>query len=227
MSGILKLGPVLLPWLGGILISQGAVAQSPELIGVWNIETPNLAQRATGGLRKVLLRVEQNGGGLKAQMTSPRSTFLDVQEFRFDDGAMFVAFGAYEYTLNVEGDRLTGTMVSPVATVTVRGTRQEGAMFAGDEPQPFHTTRTALLGHRTRLAPPPNEIDPAAWVSSRVDSVQDLALIVRGHPVAFTNAIDFEEDLLAYAGQRVRVTGVWVGERIRIEVLTLAWSRGR
>ena len=54
------------------------------------------------------------------------------------------------------------------------------------------------------------------------DSVEDLALIVRGHAVSFTNALDFGEDLLAYAGQRVRVTGVWVGEQIQIEVLAPA-----
>ena len=122
---------------------------------------------------------------------------------------------------------MTGTMFSPVDTVAVAGTRQEGTLFGGDEPEDFHSTRTAILGHRTDLAPPDDEPDPAVWVKSRIDSVQDLALIVRGHAVSFTNSADYEEDLLAYAGQRVSITGLWVGERIQIEEITLAGARGR
>ena len=228
MSGPLKFGAaVILPWVGAVLVPQGSVAQSTDVVGIWNLETRNLAERATGGVRNVLLRVEQGDRGLRAQMTSPRSTFLDVQEFRYEDGAMFVAFGAYEYTLDVEGDRLTGTMFSPVDTVAVTGKRQEGTMFVGDEPEDFHSTRTAILGHRTDLAPPRDEPDPARWVKRRIDSVQDLALIVRGHAVSFTNWADFEEDLLAYAGRRVSITGLWIGERILIEEITLASAGGR
>jgi hypothetical protein len=160
-------------------------------------------------------------------MTSPRSTFLDVQEFRYENGAMFVAFGAYEYSLDVAGERLTGTMFSPVDTLAVTGTRQEGTMFVGDEPEDFHSTRTAILGHRTSLAPPNDEPDPVRWVTSRIGSVEDVALIVRGHAVSFTNSADFEEDLLAYAGRRVSITGLWVGERIMIEEITLASDGAR
>ena len=223
MSGPLKFGAsLLLPWLSVALIAQSAEAQSDEVVGIWNLETRTLAQRATGGVRKVLLRIEHGAGGLEVQMTSPRATYLDVQEFRYGNGAMFVAFGAYEYSLYVDGDRVTGTMFSPLDTLTVTGTRQEGTLFVGDEPAVFRTTRTAILGHRKALAPPREETDPVGWVSSRIDSVEDLALIVRGHAVSFTNAVDFGEDLLAYAGQRVRVTGVWVGEQIQIEVLAPA-----
>ena len=228
MSGRLKFGAALvLPLVSVVLISQGAAAQSSDVVGIWNLETRNLAQRATGGVRNVLLRIEENGGVLQAQMTSPRSTFLDVETFRFENGAMYVAFGAYEYSLDVQGDQLSGTMFSPVDTVAVRGTRQNGTMYVGDEPEIFHTTRTAVLGHRTSLAPPREESDPAGWVKSRIDSPADLALIVRGHAVPFTNSADFEDDLLAYAGLRVTVLGVWVGERLEIEEITLATDGGR
>ena len=228
MSGSPRYGAaVILPLLGAALISQNAVAQSSDVVGIWNLETRNLAQRASGGVRNVLLRIEERDGELQAQMTSPRSTFLDVQSFRYEDGAMFVAFGAYEYSLTVEGDRLTGTMFSPVDTVLVSGTRQAGTMFVGDEPEEYHTTRTAILGHRTSLAPPDGEADPAGWVKSRIDSTEDIALIVRGHAVSFTNSKDFEDDLLAYAGLRVSITGIWVGERMRIDEIVLASEQGR
>ena len=113
-------------------------------------------------------------------------------------------------------------MISPVDTLRVVGTRQQGTMYAGDEPEEFHTTRVAILGHRAGSAPPDSEPDPAGWLRSRIDSTEDLALIIRGTPVPFTNAADFEEVLLAYAGRRVSVTGVWVGERLRIDAIELA-----
>ena len=217
----------VLPWMGTVLTSQHTVAQSTDVVGIWNLETRNLAQRATGGVRNVLLRVEEAGGRLQAQMTSPRSTFLDVQEFRYENGELFIAFGSYEYSLNVEGERLSGTMSSPVDTLVVSGNRQEGTMFVGDEPEIFHSTRTAILGHRTSLAPPDDEPDPVGWVKSRVDSLEDIALIVRGHAVSFTNAAAFEADLRAYAGHRVSVSGFWVGEQIQIEEIELASDEGR
>ena len=216
-----------LPWVSAVLISQGAWAQSTDVAGIWNLETRNLAMRATGGVRNVLLRIQESDGELQAQMTSPRSTFLDVQEFRYEDGAIYVAFGAYEYSMSLEGGRLTGTMFSPVDTVEVTGTRQQGTMYVGDEPEVFHSTRTAVLGHRTSLAPPRDEPDPVGWVRSRIESVEDLAFIVRGHPVSFDNAMEFEDELLAYAGRRVTITGVWVGERIQIEEIVLASDEGR
>ena len=228
MSGGRKFRAALLvPWVAAILISQSTAAQATDVVGMWNLETRNLAQRATGGVRNVLLRIEEDGGRLRAQMTSPRSTFIEVQEFRYENGELFVAFGAYEYTLNVEGDRLSGTMFSPVDTLVVNGTRQEGTMFVGDEPEVFHSTRTAILGHRTSLAPPADEPDPVGWVKSRVESLEDIALIVRGHAVSFTNAAEFEEDLTAWAGQTVNVSGFWVGERIQIEEIALASDEDR
>jgi hypothetical protein len=58
------------------------------------------------------------------------------------------------------------------------------------------------------------------WVTSRIGSVEDLALIVgRRAKVAipFTNARDFEVELMRYAGRAVTVVGVWVGDGLRIE----------
>ena len=120
--------------LGLAVISGQAVAQAPDPSGTWNLETRILAERATGGVRNVLLRIERRGDGYGAEMTSPRNTFLDVQEFRYEEDTITVRFGAYLYTLALEGDRLVGTMVSPVDTVAVSGRRQDGTMYAGDAP---------------------------------------------------------------------------------------------
>ena len=214
-------GPLLLALC---VIGTPLAAQTP-VAGTWNLETRNIAMRATGGVRNVLLRIEETNGALSAQMTSPRNNFLDVTDFRLDGSRMRVRFGAYLYVLEVDGDRLTGTMTSPVDTLHVDGTRQQGLMYGGDEPEQYVATRSGFLGHRTYLAPPRDEADPVGWVRSRIDSVEDVALILRGIPVRFTNAPDFESQLTAYAGRRVDVTGEWVGERYRIHEIALAESR--
>ncbi len=59
-------------WLGAAILGLGfavspgcASAQSPDPAGTWNLETRNLvfAERATGGVRNVLLRIEASGDG--------------------------------------------------------------------------------------------------------------------------------------------------------------------
>lgn len=211
------------PGLALVLLAEPGIAQSAsDVVGIWNLEMRQVAERATGGVRNVLLRVQEVDGRLQAEMTSPRNNFLDVDSFQYEDGRVSVEFGAHEYTLNLDDGALTGTLISPVDTLRVVGTRQQGTMYAGDEPEEFHTTRVAILGHRTGIVPPDSEPDPGGWLKSRIESTEDLALIVRGTPVPFTNAADFEEALLAYAGRRVSVTGVWVGERLRIDAIELA-----
>ena len=202
----------------GLAVASGqAAAQAPDPSGTWNLETRNLAERATGGVRNVLLRIERRGDGYGAEMTSPRTTFLEVQDFRYEENTITVRFGAYVYTLTLEDDRLVGTMVSPVDTVAVSGRRQEGTMYAGDAPAEYVATRTGMLGHRVDLLPPEGEADPGTWVRSRIGAVEDFALILRGIPVSFANPAEFEAELAALAGRRVRVTGAWVGERYRID----------
>ena len=214
----LRLGAVALGLGLGFSVSPGcATAQAPDPAGTWNLETRNLAERATGGVRNVLLRIEGSRAGYRAQMTSPRNNFLDVQGFQYVDDTITVQFGAYRYTLTFEDDRLTGRMESPVDTLAVSGRRQEGTMYAGDTPAEYVATRTGVLGHRVHLSPPEGDPDPGGWVRSRVESVEDFALILRGIPVPFTNAEAFGSELTAHAGQQVRVTGAWVGERYRID----------
>ena len=203
--------------LGLAVVSGQAAAQAPDPSGTWNLETRNLAERATGGVRNVLLRIERRGDGYGAEMTSPRNTFLDVQDFRYEEDTVTLRFGAYLYTLTLDDDRLVGTMASPVDTVAVSGRRQDGTMYAGDEPAEYVATRTGMLGHRVHLLPPEGEADPGGWVRSRIGAVEDFALILRGIPVSFANPAAFEAELAALAGRRVRVTGAWVGERYRID----------
>ena len=53
--------------LAAALAASGLRAQSP--VGVWNIQSDDMTARATGGVRVVLLRVEQSGGAYEAEIT--------------------------------------------------------------------------------------------------------------------------------------------------------------
>jgi hypothetical protein len=207
--------------VGAVLLPAAPVEAQADAEGVWNIRSRDMTDRATGGVRVVLLRVRNAGGGLAAEITSIRNTFLPVDALSYDRGTLRVVHGSYEYTLQIDGDELTGTLVSPLGTQDVQGIRQhETLTYVGDEPEEFRATRPGVLGHRTLLDPPDGERDPAAWVRSRIDSVGDLALVVGRRAkvaVAFTNAEDFADELLSLAGGPVTVVGVWVGERLRIE----------
>ena len=228
MSVRWRLTAIVVPGLALLLLTEPGIAQSAsDVVGIWNLEMRIVMQRASGGVRNVLLRVEEIDGRLQAEITSPRSTFLEVDRFQFEDGRVSVEFGAYVYSLILHDGELNGTVTSPVDTLRVVGTRQQSSMFAGDVPEEFHTVRVAILGLRTGLVPPEGEPDPGGWLRSRIESAEDLALIVRGTPVPFTNTADFAEPLLAYAGQRVSINGVWVGERLRIETIELAENQSR
>ncbi len=200
---------------------SGAIAQQDSPLGVWNIRSHDMTDRATGGVRVVLLRVGETERGYGAEITSIRNTFTTVDEFRFERGTMHVAFGDYTYTLRLDGEDLTGTLVSPLGTQQVEGFRQHRTlMYVGDESVEFETQRTGWLGDRNGQVPPEGEREPAAWMRSRIGSVDDLALLAGNRvrvPVSFTNGRDFERQLLALAGSRVTLTATWVGERLRIE----------
>jgi hypothetical protein len=225
MRRFAELGRWALPalWAAGawLLPVAGRLEAQAGPVGVWNVRSQDQTDRATGGVRVVLLRVQDEGGQLGAEMTSIRNTFLPVDEFRYEAGTLRVVFGSYTYTLRIDGDRLAGTLVSPLGTQPIEGERQHrGLMYVGDEPEPFQTTRAGVLGHRTLLEPPATESDPAGWVKNRIASVEDLALVVGRRAkmaVGFTNARDFERELLAHAGQTVTVVGTRVGDRLQIE----------
>jgi hypothetical protein len=208
--------------LPGALYAQAAGAE-PDPVGVWNIRSRDMTDRATGGVRVVLLQVEREGGDLAAEITSIRNTFMPVDELRYERGTLRVVHGSYEYALRIDGDDLTGTLESPLGTQEVEGVRQhETLTYVGDEPDPFRTTRPGVLGHRTLGEPPEGEPDAANWVRSRIESVDDLALVVGRRAkvaVPFTNAREHEEALLRLAGQPVTVIGVWVDEALRIETI--------
>lgn len=211
----------------GLLLLAPPVLAQADPVGIWNLESRNMAERATGGVRHVILKVERVGGELTAQMTSPRNTFLDVDEFTYDAGHLVVFFGAYEYDLMIDGDRISGTLTSPVHELAVTGHRQEGVMYGGDEPAQYVATRTGVLGNRDGEVPPEGEADPGAWMRSRVDSAEDVALVLRGIPVLFVNAEEFADELMSLVGRRVDVTGEWVGERYRIHEIGPAAESGR
>ncbi len=199
----------------------GAQSRHAEPVGVWNIQSNDMTPRATGGVRVVRLRVEEADRQLKAEITSIRNTFMPVDEVRYDDGTLHVSYGSYAYTLRVDGDRMTGTLTSPLGTQDVEGQRQHRTlMYVGDEGIEFRTQRTGILGVATDPSGPAND-DPnaKAWVTSRMRSVEDLALL-NGRarvPVQFANAREHEARLRELAGARVTVVGTWVGDKILIE----------
>jgi hypothetical protein len=134
---------------------------------------------------------------------------------------MHVIYGSYEYTLRVDGERLSGTVRSPLGTQQVEGQKQHRTlMYVGDQGPEFRTQRTGVLGLATDTSGPMNDDpNPRAWVTSRMSSVDDLALL-NGRarvPVRFANAREYEARLRELAGTRVTIVGVWVGEKIRIE----------
>ena len=205
----------------GIALAAERVEAQSSPVGVWNIQSNDMTDRATGGVRVVLLRVEEQGDDLEAEITSIRNTFMPVDEIRYDDGTMHVTYGSYAYTLRVDGDRLTGTVTSPLGTQQVEGQKQHRTlMYVGDEGIEFRTQRTGILGLATDTSGPMND-DPnaKAWVTGRMSSVDDLALL-NGRarvPVRFANAREHEARLRELAGSRVTVVGVWVGDKILIE----------
>jgi len=204
----------------------GSLQAQSSPLGVWNIRSNDMTDRATGGVRVVLLRVGEENRRLHAEITSIRNTFMPVDEFRWEGGTMHVTFGSYEYTLHVDGERLTGTLVSPLGTQEVEGERQHRTlMYVGDEGIEFRTERTGILGLATDTSgPASDDPNPRAWVTSRMSSVDDLALL-NGRarvPVRFANARDHEAELRELAGTRVTVVGVWVGEKILIESIEAA-----
>ncbi len=208
---------------GGLGTSAGALQGQSRPEGVWNIRSQDMTDRATGGVRVVLLQVRDESGDLRAYITSIRNTFMPVDEFSYRGRTMRVVFGSYEYTLRLDGDELTGTVVSPLGTQQAEGRRQDRTLlYVGDEPPGFRTTRSGLLGHSSGLVPPAEETDPRAWMRSRIGSVDDLALVAGNRvrvPVQFANARDFERQLLELAGTRVTVVATWVGERLLIETI--------
>jgi hypothetical protein len=219
--------PVLAALVAATAFGGSGLAAQESPVGVWNIRSNDLTARATGGVRVVLLRVEQAGRDYDAEMTSIRNTFAPVDEFEYDDGEMQVTFGSYVYTLEIDGDRVTGKLESPLGTQEIEGQRQSRTlMYVGDEGIDFRTTRTGVLGLATEAGPPTDAPDPHAWVTSRARTLDDLALL-NGRarvPVRFTNAQEFERQLRELAGARVTIVGVWEGERIRIESIERAAS---
>jgi hypothetical protein len=207
----------------------------PDPVGTWNLKSSEVPGQRLGGTmppaplssgagKTVVLKVEEADGELRAQMTSVADSLLEVDEFRLEDGTMFVEFGAYEYTLSLDGDRVTGTVVSPLGEFEIAGNRQDTGLLYVGEPEEFYTSHPGVVGHRTELAPPEDVEDPAAWVRERVQSAEDLVLITDLGRIAieFTNTAAFEEELLGYAGQEVRVSGTWRGEKIEIDTIELA-----
>lgn len=193
-------------------------------VGVWNLRSRLMTDRATGGVRVVLLRVEDSDGELQGEITSIRNTFVPVEAIRYERGELHVTYGSYEYTLHPSGDDIEGTVVSPLGTQEIEGFRQRKTLlYVGDEPEPFRTTRPGVIGVRGLGAPPADASDPNAWARSHIDSVGDLVLIAGGRvkiPVPFANASEFGDDLLTLAGKPVTVVGTWEGTTIRIESIS-------
>ena len=195
-----------------------ALAQS-SAVGVWNIRSRDMTDRATGGIRSVLLRIEGAENEFTGEMTAVSNRFLPVEQLSIEGRLIRVVFGSYEYSLETEGEEIIGTVESPFGVQQVSGFRQyRGVMYVGDVSEEFETTRPGFLGLSSG-AEPPTGVDPASWIRRQISSVDDLALIVGNRarvPVAFTNAREFQDELLANLGRDVSMLAVWVGDRLQI-----------
>lgn len=193
-----------------------------RIAGTWNLEMESLAQRPTRGVRNVLIRVTDERGELRAEITSLRNEFVPVSQFTYDPdaGTMHVRYGAYDYVLTLDGDSVAGSMTSPAGSQQVAGARQPDGdnRFTGVEAEPFEATRPGVIGHIESGPPPDGVEDPGEWVRQRITAPEDWALLVRQGALAigFTNAEEFEAVLTEHAGTTVTLRGVWVGERVEI-----------
>ena len=212
--------PVLM--LLGVVACTASVTPEQTPVGTWNLTAGDVTGRAIGGQKKVILKVEETDAGFHVQMTSVANTLIDVDEFRFEYGTMAIENGAYSYTLSIEDDRLSGTVVSPFGEIPVSGQRQHTGLIYVGEPETFYTRRTGTVGHRTAMDPPEEVEDPATWVRERLESAEDLALIVGQRDrlvIQFSNVKAFEAQLLEYAGREVLVKGTWVGDKVEIDTI--------
>jgi len=200
------------------ILPMEALAQS-SAVGVWNIRSRDMTDRATGGIRSVLLRIQNAGNGLAGEMTAVSNRFLPVEQMRVEGKSIHVVFGSYEYNLETEGEEISGTVESPFGIQQVFGLRQyRGVMYVGDVSEEFQTTRPGVIGLSSGIEPPTG-VNPTSWVREQISSVDDLALIVGSRarvPVAFTNAREFKDELLANVGRNVSMLAVWVSDQLQI-----------
>jgi hypothetical protein len=205
-------------WTAVLLAATlSAVAQTADPVGIWNlrIKVGNIGE----GIRTVIVRVERKDGGLTAQATGVTAEFREVEELTFANGTLHFFAGAYEYSLAVTGDSLTGTVKSPAGTQTVAGTRQKTVGYDGDVPEVLRKTWTGVVGHRVDGVPP-KDTDAVAWLTARVKSPDDLVIWQRRIAVGFVNAEVHRAALLAQAGRTVTIDGAWRRDRIEIAAVT-------
>jgi hypothetical protein len=207
---------------GVALACSGVVAAAQEPAGLWNLKIRPDSQGPP--VRTVLLKVEQADGKLRAQVSGLRNDLRPADKVAFESGSLVVEYGAYTYTLKLEGDELHGTVTSPTGTQHVDGARQKTLSFYGDAPPPLTKEWTGVLVPRSG-PPPQGEADPVSWVKARAARAEDLVLWARRTPIEFTNASAFADVLMQQAGRTVTIAGTWKTDRIEIDQIKPAPPR--
>jgi hypothetical protein len=193
--------------------------------GVWNLRMSSIAERPTRGVRNVLMEVSEIEGtesSLDVRVQNLRNQFVPVSDILYDESSRVLSFqyGVYGYELTFESESsISGQQSSPFGSLDVEGRRQsaEDLRFVGDTEPDFEMTRSGIIGHYTKAAPPSDALDPGEWVRSQIAGPEDWALVLRGGvTIGFTNAEDFVEELAKHAGETIRITAVWRGEKLEI-----------
>lgn len=203
-------------WAGWCLAlgvtGASALAQAADPVGIWNlrIKVGNIGE----GFRTVLVRVERQAARLVAHATGVTADLREVEDLSFSNGTLHFFTGAYEYSLQVRADTVTGTVTSPAGRQDVTGTRQTTLGYDGDVPDVLRKTWTGVVGHRVDGVPPPG--DAVAWLTARIASPADLVIWQRRVAVGFTNAETHRATLVAQAGRTVVVDGAWRTDKIEI-----------
>lgn len=180
------------------LTVRPAQAQSP--VGNWNVKVK--VGHVGEGIRTVILKISKaEDGEYNIKMSKMSGKLDDIDELEIkSENELFMVMGSYEYTLKFEGDKVTGTVVSPAGKQNVTGARQKSVRLLGDEVDPLRRSWRGTIERR----------DGKLMMVSR-----------RGFDTFFTNVEEFEGDLKKFEGKTVRVTGWWIKTKIKIQEIEL------
>lgn len=206
--------------LGGLALPLFA-AQDP--VGVWNLKLR--VGHVGEGIRIVLLEVTKPNDKLSARMSSLSGKMQDVDELKFEKGILTVVMGDYTYRLKFDNEKVTGTVTSPAGPQDITGTRQSSLRLLGDTAPPLRRAWSGRVSD-THCGAKHSMDDAVACTKACAKTADDLVLITGTNLVTrFTNPQEFADALMGSAGKPVRITGLWLTDKIKIEKVVADTTR--
>jgi hypothetical protein len=186
---------VIALWVVAALLSYpGQTLADASPVGNWNLKIK--VGHVGEGIRVVIMQITEKKGELDVRVSRMNGQLEAADEFNYENGRLYVAQGAYEYTLTFDKDTVKGTVVSPAGEQEITGKRQESIRMGGDEGEPLRRSWRGMLERK------------------------DDRLIVKtgqGYELGFLNPEEFRDDLTRLEGTRVEVTGWWIKTGIKIQ----------